>query len=218
MASSPRVTTARATSPARKARTANSARTTRTAARPTRELRAATLARVVPPASPSDAVELSTALHCVTEFGQGLRNADTKAAALASVHGLLLTLLLSGFPGSKDLSEVSWPLLGILLSCVTMSLVAGGCLLGTQLPRLYPPAGPVPSPLAIPTAAVVNGESHRPADAAVLTAQAWQQAFALAGIAVVKFRWLRRATAATGLTMITFLFWTVLSLMLVARS
>jgi hypothetical protein len=205
MARFPRSTTARTASPAR---------TARVAARPARTARPARLPHPVPAAPAADDAELSTALHCVAEFGQGLRNADTKAAALASAHGLLLTLLISGFPGSQDLSALPWPLLVIPLSCVGLSLVAGGCLLGTQLPRLNPPAGPGPSPLAIPTAALVGGSSYQPANPATLTAQAWQQAFALAGIAVVKFRWLRRATAVTVLTLVVFLAWVSLSLVI----
>jgi hypothetical protein len=170
-----------------------------------------------PPSITDGGSELSTALHCVSEFGQWIRNADAKTGALVAVHGLVLTVLAGELSHSEGPPAMRWYMMAGFLSCVAASAVAIGCLFGTQLPRVNTPDGPGPSALAFPAVAAWRPGSNGWIGGEDLSVQAWRQAGALAGIAIIKYRWLRRATLATAATLATFLFWTVLSMVLVPK-
>jgi hypothetical protein len=170
---------------------------------PPRTMRPASLHR--------DNGELSTALNCVREFGRWIRNADAKAAALAALHGVLLPVLTNGIPKGR-IPLTAWWACGPLMLSAAASVGTLICLIGTQLPRTRVSTGAAASRLAFPAVARMRpAELLRPASSRLLRAHAWHQAAALAEIAARKFRWLRRATFTTALTVAAFLVWILVS-------
>ncbi|MCY1141310.1 hypothetical protein OWR29_25210 [Actinoplanes sp. Pm04-4] len=140
--------------------------------------------------------DLVLALHTITETNQSIRFADTKAGALAAIQALMITIL-AGHQGFQPLRVAC--LLAVFLSVL---LLAAG-----QAPRVFDRA-------ARPNRSSFPGLARTPTDQLlevppleVRHQDAWRQARDLAGIAVVKFRWLSRATVGTVLTLAAVLTW-----------
>lgn len=165
--------------------------------------------------NPADEDELAIALHTVAEFGQWIRSADSKAALLAGVQGLLITGLLDR---SSLLASALEPrgLAGWAASVALIAFLVGlasslAFLAGTQLPRLASPplhAGR----LGFPSAAYLTADALVTAlEAAPQRRQVWRQTGILARIAMVKFRALRWALVTTLVTLLAFLLWICLA-------
>ncbi|GLH96781.1 Pycsar system effector family protein [Phytohabitans aurantiacus] len=143
----------------------------------------------------------------MAEFGQWIRSADSKAAALAAIQGLLLTALTDRLTSvAKTLPPntfVAWAILLALAGFVGSMIFAFICLLGAQLPRLTSPAERA-SRIAFPTVARVGTAPVR-MEETEQRIHAWRQATTLAGIATAKYRWLRHAVIASAFTVGAFL-------------
>lgn len=144
-------------------------------------------------------------LHAVTEINQSIRYADTKAAALAAVQALAVTVLAARRDtGSGDLlTAVLYTacLLGVLISAV---LLAAG-----QTPRLRS-ATPAERPNRIAFPSLVTMRRVDVITTPTLKAQqqdVWRQAADLASIAMSKYRWLYRAMISTLGTLAAVVLW-----------
>jgi hypothetical protein len=163
------------------------------------------------PADPRRSVNrLELGMHTVTEFGEWIRNADTKAALLAALLGLALT----GLMGQGDALRQTlhghsfWTLVALVLlvaSCGT-GILSAAALIGMQMPRLPVPSGgsrfAFPSIARGPVTALLTE-----LDDDQVTAEIWSQAHVLARIAMAKFRLLRFALVCAAITLATFVAW-----------
>jgi hypothetical protein len=147
-------------------------------------------------------LDLSLALHTITETNQSIRFADTKAGALAGIQALMVTVLAARRDNGPDSAVQvlhAACLLGVLVSAL---LLAAG-----QVPRVFEHHG---RPNRISFAALVRMGADQLLEVPTLERRhedAWRQAASLAGIAVTKFRWLARAAASTVLTLTAVLAW-----------
>jgi hypothetical protein len=146
--------------------------------------------------------DVSLALHTIAETNQSIRFADTKAAGLAGIQALMVTVLAARHNNGQGLAVQllhAACLLGVLVSAL---LLAAG-----QVPRLFEYRGqpnrnsfPALVRMGVDQILQVPTLERRHADA-------WHQAVALARIAVTKFRWLARAAASTVCTLVAVLTW-----------
>lgn len=148
--------------------------------------------------------DLTVGLHAVTEINHAIRYADTKAAALAAVLALGVTVLAARRGDAAGL--VSNALFGFSLGATLMSaaLLAIG-----QAPRLRS-GRPAEKPNRIAFPALAAMSRAEVLTLPLLAAQredVWRQAGDLAAIAVVKFRWLHRAMISTVSTLAVVLIW-----------
>lgn len=161
-----------------------------------------------------DGAELTAALHTIGEFGEWIRSADSKAALLAAVQGVLITGPIGRLSALRSSSGITigW------LECVTVATfltalaISATALFVSHLPRL-----PVShrTRFAFPVVARLPAEAlHGHWSSDELLEQAWLQAAALARIAVTKYRWLRAAGALTSVTVALLLLCCGLSLAL----
>jgi len=156
--------------------------------------------------------ELDVALYTISDFGQCIQNADAKSGML----GALLGLLLAGITSQSELLRTTLaagpqhtPARALLTAFALSLFVAGACLGLTQLPRLTVP--PAVRRLAFPAMARRSDSGGDRPSAVELRDEAWGQAETLARIAMRKFRYLRVSLLSSGLCVVTFLTWLVLS-------
>ncbi|MFI5496339.1 Pycsar system effector family protein [Actinoplanes sp. NPDC051859] len=156
---------------------------------------------------PLDALsqDIAVGLHTVTEINQSIRYADTKAAGLATVQALAVTVL-----AAKRDSAGGIPLVIVGSLCLCGVLVSVLLLAAGQVPRLTSSGRGAGSRIAFPAlAALPLDEVLQQSPPAQLHEQVWLQAAELATIAVSKFRWLRRALVSTVLTLTAVLLWLI---------
>jgi hypothetical protein len=152
-----------------------------------------------------DGSELTVALHTIGEFGEWIRSADSKAALLAAVQGLLVTGSIGRLDGlrSSPGTMVRWlevTTLAVFLAALTISAAA---LIVSHIPRL-PASGQ--TRFAFPVVALLPADALRERRSPdELLEQAWWQAGTLAHIAVTKYRWLRAAGVLTFVALALFL-------------
>jgi hypothetical protein len=147
--------------------------------------------------------DLAVGLHTVTEINQSIRYADTKAAGLATVQALTVTVIAARRDGAGSVLTL---VVGVL--CLCGVLVSALLLAAGQVPRIPGGRRSGSSRIAFPVLAELPlDEVLRRPSPARRHEQVWRQAAELAAIAVVKFRWLRRAMISTVLTLIAVLAW-----------
>lgn len=144
------------------------------------------------------------ALHSVAEFGQWVKNSDSKAVLLVAIQGLLITSVAQR-AGAAPMNAAGAVWLGAGLLALSVSLA---CTALALLPRMPVSVASAVNPISFPVAGRLSPvEIERPATAAVRRRQAWEQALTLARIAVLKYRWVRRATVSTFLAVACLLIW-----------
>jgi hypothetical protein len=152
--------------------------------------------------------DVAVGLHTVSEFNQTIRYADTKAAALAAAQALTVTVLTS----RRDLAGHSAGSAVLFALVVAGAVVSTAMLTAGQAPRLVTASGDRPNRLAFPTAAEMGrAELLATPTARGQSEDVWRQAGTLAAIAMTKYRWLHRATAATAVTVGLMLVWLCLT-------
>lgn len=149
----------------------------------------------------TDDGELALALHSVSEFGQWIRGADSKAVWLFAVHGLMITVYLDNLSRIAGMSALGWWAWGVTGLAMLFSL---GFLAAAQLPRL---GGTLDNPLAFPSAARNRSRPEPAGDVRVRTHLAWDHATTLARIALRKYCWLKRATFSSMIAVAAFVAW-----------
>jgi hypothetical protein len=148
--------------------------------------------------------DLAVGLHAITEINHTIRYADTKAAALAAVLALGVTVL-----AARRGDVTSLPSVVLFGLCLSATLTSATLLAIGQAPRLRsgrPAEGP--NRVAFPAlAAMGRAELLTLPEPAAQREDVWRQARELAAIAVVKFRWLHRAMISTISTLTVVLIW-----------
>jgi hypothetical protein len=154
---------------------------------------------------PADSLsqDLAVGLHTVTEINQSIRYADTKAAGLATVQALAVTVIAAKRDGAGSVLTV---VVGIL--CLGGVLISFLLLAAGQVPRMSEGRRCGGSRIAFPVLAELPlDELLRRPSSAQQHEQVWRQAAELASIAVSKFRLLRRAMISTVMTLVAVLLW-----------
>ena len=148
--------------------------------------------------------DLAVGLHAVTEFNQSIRYADTKAAGLAAVQALAVTVLAA----KRDAVPDEPVALVLFLICLGAVLTSAFLLAAGQSPRMSGKRRSGGSRIAFPALAELPlDEILRTPSLTRQHEQVWRQAAELAAIAVTKYRWLHRAMAGTLLTLTAVLLW-----------
>jgi hypothetical protein len=152
-----------------------------------------------------DGPELTVALHTISEFGEWIRSADSKAALLAAAQGLLISGSIGLLSGTHSVRGATVHLLEVTVLTLYLLALASStaALVASHIPRLPTFSR---NRLAFPTLASLQadavGQRQSPDE---LIEQAWWQAGTLAQIAVAKYRWLRAAAILTLVALSLFL-------------
>jgi hypothetical protein len=151
--------------------------------------------------------ELQAALAVMQQFGEWIRNADTKAGLMSAVLSILVVGL-SQNPGAIRFATSSQGgrghlALGLLALMIISGALAGLNLLRLQIPRL--PATDRRNHFAFPSVARSKVEDLQNPSAHEVVQEAWEQAHELAGIAFKRFTVVRIAWIWTGIALAGFL-------------
>ncbi|WP_127500571.1 Pycsar system effector family protein [Actinoplanes solisilvae] len=148
--------------------------------------------------------DLTVGMHAITEINHAIRYADTKAAALAAVLALGVTVLAGRRGDAVGLLPNA-----LLSVCLCATLVSAALLAVGQAPRLRGVrSARRPNRIAFPSLAAMDwAEVSTLPQPVTQREDVWRQAGDLAAIAVVKFRWLHRAMISTICTQAIVLIW-----------
>ncbi|MBT0773269.1 hypothetical protein KIH74_30270 [Kineosporia sp. J2-2] len=145
-----------------------------------------------PPTELSAEVRLSTGLAVMQSFQQTIQHADSKANLVVAVQAGALAALAAGYD-PPDVPDAAWRQALVLICagcCALCFLASVFCVAQVVRARITPPPGP--NRFAFPWVARM-GAPAEPAEPATLLLEIWSLSQRLAGIAVLKHRWLNRA-------------------------
>jgi hypothetical protein len=152
--------------------------------------------------------DLTLGLHAVTEFNQSIRFADTKAAALAALQALAITVLSTDGPAARNhllpVALFGACLLGVLTSALLLAM--------SQAPRVTRHPARKRGRVSFPRlSAMPLAEVLRVPNLAGQREEVWRQALELSAIAMTKYRWLHRSAVSTFATLALVLLWLALT-------